>query len=140
MKTIKSLLGKKGSITTENVKQFLVLQTIKMVDIGILTAIYFILGYTLSWIINKIYYNFDKNTEHNKVLLFFEIFAQVFVLGILFHLIRNFINIIPFPLEGIMGYEHKRVRELKSGGIAVGFGIFYAQDNIKDKLNYLFNN
>ena len=50
----------------------------------------------------------------------------------------SFINILPFPFQGIYGYEHKNVKELDSGGVAVAFGVFYAQENIKTKLNYLF--
>ena len=47
--------------------------------------------------------------------------------------------VIPFPFEGIYGYQHSRVKELQSGGVAVAFGVFYAQENIKEKLNYIFN-
>jgi hypothetical protein len=45
--------------------------------------------------------------------------------------------LIPWPLDGVFGYDHKRVKELNSGGAALVFGIFYAQDNIKDKMTYI---
>lgn len=120
-------------------KQEAVIRSIKMIDIGILTVLYFILGYMFSWLINKIYNNFDPNTAPLKVLLFLEICGQLFIIGILVYILRNLIELIPFPLEGIYGYQHTKVRELYSGGIALTFGIFYAQENIKDKLNYIFN-
>jgi hypothetical protein len=74
-----------------------------------------------------------------KFLLFLEICGQLFIIGILVYILRNLIELIPFPLEGIYGYQHTKVRELYSGGIALTFGIFYAQENIKQKLNYIFN-
>ena len=54
-------------------KKEAVIRSIKMMDIGILTVLYFILGYMFSWLINKIYNNFDPNTAPMKFLLFLEI-------------------------------------------------------------------
>jgi hypothetical protein len=129
----------KFEIDYKKLKKEAVIRSIKMLDIGILTILYFTLGYIFSWLINKIYYNFDPNTAPMKFLLFLEVCGQVFVIGILVYILRNLINLIPFPLEGIYGYQHSKVRELYSGGIALAFGVFYAQENIKEKLNYIFN-
>jgi hypothetical protein len=64
---------------------------------------------------------------------------QIFVIGVLIYIIRNIVQFIPFPLEGFYGYQHSRVKELSSGGIAISFGVFYAQENIKQKLNYVLD-
>jgi hypothetical protein len=129
----------KLEIDYKKLKKEAVIRSIKMLDIGILTILYFTLGYIVSWLTNKIYYNFDPNTAPMKFLLFLEVCGQLFVIGILVYILRNLINLIPFPLEGIYGYQHSKVRELYSGGIAIAFGVFYAQENIKEKLNYIFN-
>ena len=123
----------------KNLKKEVVIISIKMLDIGFITIMYFTLGYIFSWLINKIYYKFEPNTSLMKFVLFLEICGQLFIIGVLGYILRNFIVLIPFPLEGIYGYQHSRVRELYNGGIALTFGVFYAQENIKEKLNYIFN-
>lgn len=130
----------KLEIDYKKVKKEVIIRSIKILDIGLLTVLYFSLGYIFSWLINKIYSNFDPYNNPTKILVFLEVCGQIFIIGILVYLLRNFINLIPFPLDGVYGYQHTRVRELTSGGIAVAFGIFYAQENIKAKLNYVFNN
>jgi hypothetical protein len=126
-------------INYNNLQKEAVIRSIKMLDIGLLNVIYFTIGYFLSWVVNKIYYNFDHNNKPNKVLVFLEVCTQIFIIGLLIYIIRNIIQLIPFPLEGIYGFQHTRVKELHSGGIALAFGVFYAQENIKEKLNYIFN-
>lgn len=130
----------KLEIDYKKVKKELVIRSIKMLDIGILTIIYFTVGYFSSWLINKIYYPFDPAEPHSKPLLFLEVCAQLFVIGILVYIIRNLVQLIPWPLEGIFGYEHKRLKEFASGGVALMFGVFYAQENIKDRLTYITTN
>jgi hypothetical protein len=125
-------------INYNSIKKEFVLRTIKIFDVAMLTILYFVIGYLFSWIINKMYYNFDPNDDHIKFVVFLEVCAQVAVLGILIYLIRNLMNMLPFPFQGIYGYNHNKVKELQSGGVAVAFGVFYAQDNIKTKLNYVF--
>jgi len=129
----------KLQINYEKLKKEAIIRSIKMLDIGVLTTIYFILGYFISLSINKIYYDFDGNEKHNKILVFLEICMQIFVIGILIYIIRNIVQLIPFPLEGFYGYQHTLVKELGSGGIAISFGVFYAQENIKAKLNYILD-
>jgi len=129
----------KFEIDYKNVTKEVVIRSIKILDIGILTVVYFSIGYITSWLLNKLYYTFNPNENHNKGILFLEVCGQVFVIGIIIYIIRNLIQLIPFPLEGIYGYKHNLVRELYSGGIAIAFGIFYAQSNIKTKLDYIFN-
>ena len=130
----------KLQIDYQKLKKEVILRSIKMLDIGIITTIYFILGYIISWGVNKLYYNFNEDKTHNSILVFLEICMQIFVIGILIYIIRNIIQLIPFPFEGFYGYQHFRVKELNNGGVALGFGVFYAQENIKEKLSYLINN
>ena len=127
----------KLEIDYKTVKKELIIRSIKILDIGILTIIYFTIGYFASWSINKIYFDFDPNKPHSKPLLFLEVCGQLFVIGALVYIIRNIVPLLPWPLEGIYGYQHKRVKELSSGGVALMFGIFYAQENIKEKMSYI---
>ena len=129
----------KFNIDTKMLKKEAIIRSIKMLDIGILTILFFILGYSLSWTVNKMYNDFNTDKEHSKVKIFFEVCGQLFVIGIMVYIIRNIVQAIPFPLDGYFGYDHSRVRELYSGGIAIAFGIFYAQENIKSKINYVFS-
>lgn len=129
----------KLEIDYKKLKKEAVIRSIKMLDIGLLTILYFSLGYICSWLINQIYPNFKEDSPSIKFLLFLEICGQLFIIGVLVYILRNLIELIPFPLEGIYGYQHSRVRELYSGGIALTFGVFYAQDNLKHKLNYIFD-
>lgn len=128
----------KLEIDYKKLKKETIIRSIKMLDIGILTVLYFTFGYIFSWLINKLYSNFNTDSKPNKFLVFLEVCGQIFVIGVLVYIIRNLIELIPFPFEGIYGYQHKKVKELYSGGIALTFGLFYAQDNIKAKLNYIF--
>jgi len=130
----------KLQIDYQKLKKEVIIRSIKMLDIGIITTIYFIIGYIISWGVNKLYYDFNEDKIHNSILVFLEICTQIFVIGILIYIIRNIIQFIPFPFEGFYGYQHFRVKELSNGGVALGFGVFYAQENIKKKLSYLIDN
>ncbi len=123
-----------------NYKKEVVIRSIKMLDIGCLTILYFTIGYFVSYAINLMYNDFYPNDTHNKTILFLEVCSQVFILGIIIYIIRNIIQLIPFPLNGIYGYKHNKVPEFHEGGISLGFGVFFAQENIKLKMAYILNN
>jgi len=125
-------------IDYNNLQTEVVIRSIKMLDIGLITILYFSIGYIISWLINKIYSTFYPNGDYNKGVLFLEVCGQIFVIGIVIYIIRNLVQLIPFPLEGIYVYKHSLVKELNSGGIALAFGVFYAQDNIKEKMAYIY--
>ena len=48
----------------------------------------------VSYGINLMYNDFYPNDTHNKTRLFFEVCSQVFILGIIIYIIRNFISFI----------------------------------------------
>ena len=124
-------------------KKELIIRSIKMLDIGYITIVYFIVGFLISFYINKMFDEFIPNdnssNKPHKILLFLDVILQLFLIGILFYIIRNIIELIPFPLNGVYGYDHSIVKELRSGGVSLGFGIFYAQINLKDKLSYILS-
>jgi hypothetical protein len=126
------------AIMSENVKKDLIIRSIKILDIGYLTIIYFISGYSLSWLVNKIYKPFDPQNPHSsKPMIFLEVCLQLFLISIIVYIIRNIVMLFPWPLEGVYGYEHARVKELYNGGVALSFGVFYAQSNLTDKMKYI---
>jgi len=85
-------------------------------------------------------YNSIRNDYYQfpKWFLFIEVCGQLTLIAILVYVIRNLVNLIPIPFEGYYGYQHIRVKELHSGGVALGFGLFYGQTELKEKMEYIF--
>lgn len=120
-------------------RQQILFRVVKAADIAYLTLIYFILGAGLGMPIDRMLGKFDPREADKKniVLLLFEIFSQVALLGILVYITRNFVEIIPSPLEGVAGLQHKKLKELGNAAIFVFFLFFY-QKYLIDKMNYVY--
>lgn len=129
------------SIGTQTIdtKTDLTLRGIKLLDICFLTTIYFLVGTATAKLIDKVVGKFDKEKEDKKnvIRIFIETILFLSILGIAIYLIRNGVELIPFPLDGWYGFQHKKVKEL-SGGIILSFSILYFQNYLRAKLNYLF--
>lgn len=117
----------------------LLMRSLKIIDICYITIIYFIIGFISSRYINSFYKMIQPDFEKTpKWILFLQVCGQLMVIAILVYIIRNIVALIPFPFEGFYGFQHFRVKELYSGGVALGFGIFYGQTDLKDKMEYIF--
>jgi hypothetical protein len=54
------------------------------------------------------------------------------------YIIRNVVERIPFPLEGVFGYKHDKLKE-RYGMIISGFILMYYQDSFRERLSLIFN-
>ena len=117
-------------------KHKIIIGSITLLDVGTLAIIYFVIGFYTSYLVNNIYNEFYVDDNRSKIIIFLEICSQIFFIGILIYLIQKIIRLIPFPLNGIYGYDHKLINELP-GVALLGFGLFYGQDNIVKKLQYI---
>jgi len=118
----------------------LILRSIKIIDICFLTTIFFLLGTFIARLIDKVVGDFDKEKEDKKhiIRVFAESIIFVSILGIIVYVSRNLVEKIPFPLNGLYGYNHLKVKEL-NGGVILPFSILYFQNYLRNKLTYLFN-
>ena len=113
---------------------------VKMIDISIITVIYFAVGFLAAKAIDKITEPFDKKKEQ-QVTIWETCINLVFYLittAIIVYILRNLIELIPSPLEGLYNFQHLRVKELRSAQMLT-FSILYYQKNLQDKLKYLYN-
>lgn len=114
-----------------------IIRGIKIVDIGFITVIYFALGYSMAFLVDEWFAKiFGDNKKKSKWRLIGEVLIQVIAIGILTYIMRNLVELIPFPLDGILGYDHLRVKELKSGAVFTVFMVMFSY-NMQDKLLHL---
>lgn len=111
---------------------------LKVLDIGYITVLYFTLGYFVSIFVNKIVGPFDEAEAKRKTvsLLFLEVLFHMYIMGLLIYFLRNIVVKIPSPFEGIGGFQHQRVPELKSSFV-LSFVLLYYQRTLKHKLDHL---
>lgn len=124
----------KGKSLMDEVK----IRGIKMIDIVYVSSIYLTLGAVLSINIDRELGKFDPKEadEKSTLQLYGEVLLYFACIGILMYIVRNTVEWIPFPLNGIYGYDHMKLNELKN---AVLFGVifFTFQNNLRDKLIYI---
>jgi hypothetical protein len=113
------------------------LRLIKILDIGYITVIYFILGLITSRILDKYFGKFNKDEDNKKNIINVgtEIVVIMWVLAILIYLARNLVESIPSPFDGVLGFQHNLVKELGSASVfaMILFSYFYF---FKAKLDY----
>jgi hypothetical protein len=116
------------------------LRTVKIMDIGFVTAIYFLLGTFLAKLFDTLCGDFDEEKEHKKslVLQTVEIIGMMWLYGIIIYFIRNLVELIPFPFDGLYGFNHRQLKELQNAGVFT-FIFLYSQQYFKDKLFAYYN-
>jgi hypothetical protein len=122
-----------------NKKEFKI-RGIKMIDIGFITAIYLTIGIILAKICDKYLGTFDEEKESKKPLWLsiLELIIYLWFIGIVIYIVRNVVPLIPFPLDGMYGFEHARVKELTSAAtFSVTF--VYFQTYYQEKIKHIFS-
>jgi hypothetical protein len=112
--------------------------TAKLVDIGFVTVYYFAAAFVLSSLLNWWMGPFDEETQKQKsiVLLLGEVILQFFVLGVLTFIMRNIVERVPFPFEGLGGFRHSRLKEVDDAGVFIIVFLFY-QEHLALTLKHL---
>jgi hypothetical protein len=113
---------------------------IKLLDIGYINVLYVVMALVFAKLTDYIMGQFNSNDElkKSKSRLTLEFILALWIYGISIYVARNLVGLIPFPLDGYQGFEHRRVKEL---GSATAFTFTYVlfSDYIKNKLLFYYN-
>lgn len=110
---------------------------VKLLDIGLVTMYYFVLAIAVARITDTVAGKFIESDYKDvpQWALFLEILLQLFIIGVVAYILRNIVSMIPFPLDGVAGYNHFRLKELEGGEIMAVILILF-QRNLFEKISY----
>lgn len=113
---------------------------IKIIDIGYITVIYFISGLILARLFDNYLDKFNKDIEKTKptAQIILEVIMYLWINGMTIYIVRNLIEHIPSPFEGLYGLKHNIIGELKHAPI-LEFTLLYYQIHLTDKLRFLYD-
>lgn len=116
----------------------IVLRFIKIIDIGYITVLYFIFAIFLAQSLDHIFIRLfgDDYESKGKYKVFLEFLCQIILTGIVAYIGRNVIQLIPFPLDGLYGFIHMRVKEVSSGSLLTSITSMF-QLSLQEKISYL---
>lgn len=119
-------------------KKEIILRGIKILDIAYIFSFYSIIGFIISIILNKILikYNKDDYDKKSSFVILLEICFIFSLIGILIYITKNLFENIPFPLDGIYNYDHKKVKEINTA-IPLSYTILFFNEGLRDKLYHL---
>lgn len=108
---------------------------LRLVDISFLGILYLIGGIIVSSIITMFFPKYDEEVYKFKSYrnLTLEIFSTAALLCVLGYVLRNIVRKIPFPLDGLFGYQHQNRSEIR-GGIIISFAIFVLLTDFRKKI------
>lgn len=103
-------------------KEFII-RSIKIINIGSATIMYFILAIIILYILDNIYGKFDIKyyEKMDNFNLSIEFLSYIWLIVVIIYIIRNIFPLLPFPFDGFFGYDHNKVKEVTS---ATAFSIF----------------
>jgi hypothetical protein len=113
---------------------------VKILDIGLTTTYFFIVGLAAAKVCDHIaaflFGNESKIDWETYPLIPFTInvIGHLFFIGVLAYVLRNMVHLIPFPFDGVAGFQHERLKELNGGAVLL-FMIFLFQKNLTTKMH-----
>jgi hypothetical protein len=114
----------------------------KVADLGLVTFYYFVFALVFAVLLNLLTRLYEKyspaDTTKSTLRLSVEIILNIFFVAVAFWVIRNIVERIPFPLEGLGGYRHSRLSAEAVSGIAALTLILF-QTALNDKIRELNN-
>lgn len=113
-------------------KKEVIIRSIKILDIAYITFIYGFFSLIMITFLDKyIFYYISlenvKEEDKNKYIIFIEILLCLTIYGIVSYILKNILQLIPFPLEGVYGFQHLKVMEVKSGAMISMFLLWFSK-------------
>ena len=110
----------------------------KMIDIGYITTIYFILGAIVANMITNFQTEFNSKEEDKRTVInsTLRLILLIWTNGVLIYFARNFVELIPYPFDTFFGFHHSKVKEL-GAATAFTFVLLYYQPNLNKMMKYL---
>ena len=130
----KSITNKPQTLSND-----ILMRSIKIIDIGYISVLYIAFSVMCATVLDKIMGDFDEQYESTKPLwqLTAEFFLIIWFYGVLIYVVRNLVELIPFPLDKYHGFEHKRVKELSSAMVFT-FTFVLFSSYLKKKLDFYY--
>ena len=124
-----------------NYKKEVLIRGLKMIDIGYITIIYFFVGIFLAKMCDNYLGKFDEKKEEKKTLLkkTLEIIGLLWFYGVVIYIVRNLVEVIPSPVNGIGGFDHLLVKELKNATVFTLIFLSF-QNHFQEKIKYYVKN
>jgi hypothetical protein len=126
-------------VINQTLENDILMRSIKILDIGYVFCFYYTLAVICAIITNKYLEPFDskKYDKLSTKKITIEILLLMWMYGILCYIARNLIALIPFPLDVYQGYQHKKIREIRS---TWAFSAIYlvCATNLRDRVVYVF--
>lgn len=110
------------------------LTTVRLVGVAYVGFLSFILAFLFSHWLDKVTPALDKKKP--KWWIFITTAFQFALIGALVYLSRGIIKKIPFPLDGVAGYKHHDLGELRALPLIVFIFMFF-QRKTQDKMKFL---
>jgi hypothetical protein len=110
----------------------------KMIDIGFITTIYFILGAIVANMITSFQTEFNNKEEDKRTVInsTLRLILLIWTNGVLIYFARNLVELIPYPFDTFFGFHHNKVKEL-GAATAFTFVLLYYQPNLNKMMKYL---
>ena len=135
LKNIKNFISK--MIDEINIK----FRLVKSLDIAYVTLLFFIFSFYFASLTDHLFFKLfgSSNNPKNYIVLLLEISLQIAVgVGVLSYIIRNIVQLFPYPFNGYYKYDRSRMNELIKGSLISTFLILF-QTNLQAKITNLKN-
>jgi len=112
---------------------------VKIIDIGYITAIYFLLGLICAFALNNIFEidNYEEYRKKGSLIILLEIIGILWLNGMIIYIVRNLVQLVPSPFNGLYGLKHNIVSELRDATIFI-FALLYFQYSLRQRTNYMY--
>jgi hypothetical protein len=121
---------------------------IRILAIVYITALYVVFGIILTYNLDKYVFRVDKTSFNAEIIykeklssLILNLVSTVCIIAVLSYLVKHLVQAIPFPFDGLEGFDYRHVKEVDAGHILLIILFSFSQTiskeykEIKIKLN-----
>ena len=126
----------------QTLKADIIVRLIKMFDMGWTNILFGIPALFVATLLNEHVYakiqigNEKDDANKTTLAILFEVLICLTISGIMAYILRNLLQMIPFPFENVYGFHHMQVGEVKSG-MVISFFLFFFATNFLSKVKIL---
>ncbi len=129
-----------------SVRDEIEMRTVKIIDIGYITIVYFILAVLVSIGYDKAFGIYDPQDDDKKSIyrVALELIGIMWLFGVTIYIARNVVELIPSPLSYVplsnpnRKFDHTKLKELTSASVFI-FIFIGTNRFFKDKFFYFYN-